>query len=216
MASLALIVDKQGDPASRILPYGYGPVYVVDTLLTVPASEGIFGLFVREPWKEPKLTSNLTELNFACLGALYTWDRILQTSLEAKGFLGFSRVGEKNSEIVIGTPLYKLILESRGKVPSILTRGGRKWPARKLSIGDIFDSEVGYPFRDLDILFFGHVQAIRAQLYGMISRKRRVVVMPYLALIVDKQGDPASRILPYGYGPVYVVDTLVAAGEMDS
>ncbi|KAF3510756.1 hypothetical protein F2Q69_00005749 [Brassica cretica] len=31
---------------------------------------------------EPELTSNLTELNFACLGAWYTWDRILQTSLE--------------------------------------------------------------------------------------------------------------------------------------
>ena len=50
----------------------------------------------------------------------------------------------------------------------------------------------------------------------MIRRRRHVVVMASLALIVDKQGDPASRILPYGYGPVYVVDTLVAAGEMDS
>ncbi|KAF3561476.1 hypothetical protein DY000_02012515 [Brassica cretica] len=95
MASLALIVDKQGDPASRILPYGYGPVYVVDTLLTVPASEGIFGLFVREPWKEPKLTSNLTELNFACLGALYTWDRILQTSLEG---LEVAWIGHRGGE----------------------------------------------------------------------------------------------------------------------
>ncbi|KAF3555086.1 hypothetical protein F2Q69_00013721 [Brassica cretica] len=37
--------------------------------------------------KEPKLTSNLTELNFACLGAWYTWDQILQTSLEGKARL---------------------------------------------------------------------------------------------------------------------------------
>ncbi|KAF2583390.1 hypothetical protein F2Q68_00005444 [Brassica cretica] len=35
--------------------------------------------------KEPKLTSNLIELNSACLGARYTWDQILQTSLEGKG-----------------------------------------------------------------------------------------------------------------------------------
>ncbi|KAF2607830.1 hypothetical protein F2Q68_00044244 [Brassica cretica] len=34
---------------------------------------------------EPKLASNLIELNSACLGAWYTWDRILQTSLEGKG-----------------------------------------------------------------------------------------------------------------------------------
>ncbi|KAF2611599.1 hypothetical protein F2Q70_00011999 [Brassica cretica] len=32
--------------------------------------------------QETKLISNLIELNFACLGAWYTWDRILQTSLE--------------------------------------------------------------------------------------------------------------------------------------
>ncbi|KAG5393253.1 hypothetical protein IGI04_023216 [Brassica rapa subsp. trilocularis] len=31
--------------------------------------------------KEPKLTSNLIELNSACLGAWYTWDQILQPSL---------------------------------------------------------------------------------------------------------------------------------------
>ncbi|KAF2610048.1 hypothetical protein F2Q70_00011647 [Brassica cretica] len=34
------------------------------------------------------------------------------------------------------------------------------------------------------------------------------------ALIVDKPGDPALMILPYGYGPVYVVGALVAAGEI--
>ncbi|KAF2561962.1 hypothetical protein F2Q70_00017523 [Brassica cretica] len=32
--------------------------------------------------------------------------------------------------------------------------------------------------------------------------------------LVDKEGDPALRILPYGYGPVYVVGALVAAGEI--
>ncbi|KAF3540494.1 hypothetical protein F2Q69_00023087 [Brassica cretica] len=32
--------------------------------------------------------------------------------------------------------------------------------------------------------------------------------------IVDKLGDPALRILPYGYGPVYVIGALVAAGEI--
>ena len=35
-----------------------------------------------------------------------------------------------------------------------------------------------------------------------------------LASIVDKPGDPALRILAYGYGPVYVVGALVAAGEI--
>ncbi|KAF3509576.1 hypothetical protein F2Q69_00007075 [Brassica cretica] len=34
--------------------------------------------------EEPKLTSNLIELNSACLGAWYTWDRILQISLEGE------------------------------------------------------------------------------------------------------------------------------------
>ncbi|KAF3540824.1 hypothetical protein F2Q69_00024243 [Brassica cretica] len=32
--------------------------------------------------------------------------------------------------------------------------------------------------------------------------------------LVDKPGDPALRILPYGYGPVYVVDALAAAGRL--
>ena len=52
------------------------------------------------------------------------------------------------------------------------------------------------------------VQAIRSQLYGMIGGRRHVVE------IVDKPGDPAFRILPYGYGPVYVVGALVVAGEI--
>ena len=34
------------------------------------------------------------------------------------------------------------------------------------------------------------------------------------ASIVDKPGNPALRILPYGYGPIYVVGGLVAAGEI--
>ena len=35
-----------------------------------------------------------------------------------------------------------------------------------------------------------------------------------LVSIVDKPGDPTLRILPYGYGPVYAVDVLVAAGKI--
>ena len=34
------------------------------------------------------------------------------------------------------------------------------------------------------------------------------------ASIVDKPGDHVLRILPYGYGLVYVVSALVAAGEI--
>ncbi|KAF2597306.1 hypothetical protein F2Q68_00010478 [Brassica cretica] len=45
-----------------------------------------------------------------------------------------------------------------------------------------------------------------------IAQYRDVVVIPSPALIVDKPRDPASRIPPYGYGLVYVVDILVAAG----
>ena len=33
--------------------------------------------------------------------------------------------------------------------------------------------------------------------------------------MVDEPGGLALRILPYGYGPVYVVGVLVAAGEID-
>ena len=55
---------------------------------------------------------------------------------------------------------------------------------------------------------------IHAQLYRMIVRRRHVVVVHFPALIVDKPGDPAFRLLPYGYGPVYVVSALVAAGDI--
>ena len=34
------------------------------------------------------------------------------------------------------------------------------------------------------------------------------------AFIVDKPGDPAFRILPSGYGPVYVFGAFVAAEEI--
>ncbi|KAH0867226.1 hypothetical protein HID58_074248, partial [Brassica napus] len=36
-----------------------------------------------------------------------------------------------------------------------------------------------------------------------------------LKRVVDEPGGLALRILPYGYGPVYVVGVLVAAGEID-
>ncbi|KAF3498397.1 hypothetical protein DY000_02053634 [Brassica cretica] len=55
---------------------------------------------------------------------------------------------------------------------------------------------------------------IRDQLYGMIGRRRHVIAMYSPASIVDKLGDPALRTLPYGYGPISVVGTLVAAGDI--
>ena len=54
------------------------------------------------------------------------------------------------------------------------------------------------------------VQVIRAQHYGMIGRRRLVVVILSPALVVDKPGDPALGVVPYGYGLVYVVSALVA------
>ncbi|KAF2538742.1 hypothetical protein F2Q68_00021782 [Brassica cretica] len=38
---------------------------------------------------------------------------------------------------------------------------------------------------------------------------------PETVKVVDEPGALALRILPYGYGPVYVVGVLVAAGEID-
>ncbi|KAF3557683.1 hypothetical protein F2Q69_00015730 [Brassica cretica] len=45
----------------------------------------------------------------------------------------------------------------------------------------------------------------------MIVRRRHVVVVHFPALIVDKPGDPAFRLLPYGYGPVYVVIGVICS-----
>ncbi|KAG5400039.1 hypothetical protein IGI04_014646 [Brassica rapa subsp. trilocularis] len=44
----------------------------------------------------------------------------------------------------------------------------------------------------------------------MIGRRRLVIVVLSPALVVDKPGDPALRVVPYGYGLVYVVSALVA------
>ncbi|WZZ34587.1 hypothetical protein YC2023_017988 [Brassica napus] len=44
----------------------------------------------------------------------------------------------------------------------------------------------------------------------MIGRRRLVVVILSPASVVDKPGDPALRVVPYGYGLVYVVSALVA------
>ncbi|KAF2563750.1 hypothetical protein F2Q70_00016909 [Brassica cretica] len=52
--------------------------------------------------------------------------------------------------------------------------------------------------------YLGEVQAIRAQLYVMIGRKIRVVIVYSPALTVDKRVDPASRILPYGENNVLI------------
>lgn len=49
----------------------------------------------------------------------------------------------------------------------------------------------------------------------MIGRRRHVVVVNSPTSIVDKPGDPALGLLPYGYEPVYVVDNLVEAQEMN-
>ena len=51
---------------------------------------------------------------------------------------------------------------------------------------------------------------IRAQLYGMIGRRRRVVVVRSPALIVSEFGGLALGILQSEYGPVYVIGALVA------
>ncbi|KAF3601985.1 hypothetical protein F2Q69_00036281 [Brassica cretica] len=59
------------------------------------------------------------------------------------------------------------------------------------------------------------VQAIRAQFYGMIGRRRHLVVVYSPALIVDEPGSLVLGILPSGYGPVYTVGALVAAGKID-
>ncbi|KAF3557398.1 hypothetical protein F2Q69_00013789 [Brassica cretica] len=49
------------------------------------------------------------------------------------------------------------------------------------------------------------VQAIRAQFYGIIERRRHLVAVYSPALIVDEPGGLALRRLPSRYGPVYVV-----------
>ncbi|KAF3502811.1 hypothetical protein F2Q69_00043073 [Brassica cretica] len=41
-----------------------------------------------------------------------------------------------------------------------------------------------------------------------------VMSLPPITLSLYKPGDPALRILPYGYGPVYVVDALAVAGGL--
>ena len=58
------------------------------------------------------------------------------------------------------------------------------------------------------------VQVIRTQFYGMIGRRRHLVVVYSPALIVDEPRSLDLRILPCGYGPVDTVDALVAAGEI--
>ncbi|KAF3594914.1 hypothetical protein DY000_02021368 [Brassica cretica] len=47
--------------------------------------------------------------------------------------------------------------------------------------------------------------------HGMIGGKRLVVVVLSPAYVVDEPGGLALRILPYGYGPVYVIGVLLAA-----
>ncbi|KAF3544297.1 hypothetical protein DY000_02006834 [Brassica cretica] len=47
--------------------------------------------------QEPKLTSNTKPDITACLGAWYTWDRILQTSLEAEVMPVLLRSGQSAS-----------------------------------------------------------------------------------------------------------------------
>ena len=58
------------------------------------------------------------------------------------------------------------------------------------------------------------VQVIHAQHYGMIGRRRLVVVVLSPALVVDKPGDPALRVMPYGYGLLYIVSALVAVRKV--
>ena len=58
------------------------------------------------------------------------------------------------------------------------------------------------------------VQVIRAQHYRMIGRRRLVVVILSPTSVVDKPGDPALRVVPYGYGLVYVGSALVAVRKV--
>ncbi|WZZ26897.1 hypothetical protein YC2023_010298 [Brassica napus] len=51
-------------------------------------------------------------------------------------------------------------------------------------------------------------------IYRMIGRRRHIVVVLSPASVVDKPGDLTLRILSYGCGLVYVVNVLVAAGEI--
>ena len=48
----------------------------------------------------------------------------------------------------------------------------------------------------------------------MIGRRRLVVVVLSSASVVDKPGDPDLRVVPYGYGLVYVVSVLVAVRKI--
>lgn len=59
------------------------------------------------------------------------------------------------------------------------------------------------------------MQVIRAQLYEMIEGMRQLFVVLSPASFVDKTGDPAFRLLPYEYGPVYVINVLKEIWEMD-
>ena len=49
----------------------------------------------------------------------------------------------------------------------------------------------------------------------MIGRRRLVIVVLSPASVVDKSEDPALRVVPYGYGLVYVVSDLVAVRNVD-
>ena len=64
------------------------------------------------------------------------------------------------------------------------------------------------------LLGYFRVQVIRAQFYGMIGRRRLVVVVLSPASVVDKPGDSALRVVPYRYGPLRIVSALVAVGKV--
>ncbi|CAG7876270.1 unnamed protein product, partial [Brassica rapa] len=53
--------------------------------------------------KEPKLTSNTKLDTTACLGAWYTWDQILQTSLE--GLLYKNSIGKRLEHDLVATTI---------------------------------------------------------------------------------------------------------------
>ena len=65
------------------------------------------------------------------------------------------------------------------------------------------------------LLGYFRVQVIRAQHYGMIGRRRPVVVVLSPASVVDKPGDPALKVVPYGYELLYIVSALVAVRMVD-